>query len=524
MVRASRSALLVSSMSLAACGAGDVNRAVTVVYASGADLQSINPLVTVHPLAKAVQKHVLFMTLAVYDSLLRPIPRLAESWEWNADRTMLTFTLRDDVFWHDGVRTTARDVLTTVRFARDPATGYPRARDFDPVVSVNAPDSLRVEIRFSVTQPVFPDVLTDLAILPAHYVAEVAPSAMRRAAFNEEPVGNGPFRFVDHRPNQRWVFERNVSFPVDFAVPPIDRFVIVVVDEATTKLAALTTGELDFAGISPGHAEFVRKNPRLRIVDFPILFSYGVFWNLRRRPFDDHGVRRALTMAIDRRAIIDGYLYGFGTPATGPVAPSHPWYVDAPGPTFDPGEARRLLDSLGWRVGENGVRAKGDTTLSFVLLTVGSGDLGLEQMLQEQMRSIGVTVTLRQLELSTFLATARGEARDYDALLTGISGDLSLGYVDALFGGHEGPLAYAGYRNRAFDEAVARARTAETETQVADAWADAQRILAADFPVAWVYHARGVQGVTNRITNTQPDLRGELGNIHEWRFGSGGTH
>ncbi len=522
MVRASSTALLLSSLGLAACE-GDVNRTRTVIYASGADLQSINPLVTVHPLAKAVQKHLLFMTLAEYDSLLRPIPRLAESWAWNADRTLLTFTLRDDVFWHDGSRTTARDVLVTVRLARDPATGYPRARDFDAVVSVSAPDSLRVEIRFVAKQPVFPDVLTDLAILPSHRLADLAPSTMRRAAFNEDPVGNGPFRFVEHRPNQRWVFERNADFPTGFPVPPIDRFVVVVVDEATTKLAALTSGELDFAGISPGHAEFVRKNPRLRVVDFPILFSYGVFWNLRRRPFDEHGVRRALTMAIDRRAIIDGYLYGFGTPASGPVSPAHPWYVDAPGPTFNPEDARRVLDSLGWRVGENGVRAKGDTTLAFVLLTVGSGDLGLEQMLQEQMRDIGVAVTLRQLELSTFLATAQGEARDYDALVTGISGDLSLGYVDALFGGQGGPLSYAGYRNRAFDEAVARARTAATEAEVVHGWADAQRVLAADAPVAWVYHARGVQGVTNGITNTRPDLRGELANLHEWRFGSGGT-
>ena len=523
MVRASRAVLLVSLVGLVACGAGDANRNTTVIYASGADLQSINPLVTVHPLAKAVQKHVLFMTLAAYDSSLRPIPRLAESWAWNDDRRRLTFTLRDDVFWHDGVRTTATDVLMTMRFARDPATGYPRARDLAAVVLVTALDSRRIEFRFAATQPVFPDVFADLAILPSHHLAGAAPSDVRRAAFNEQPVGNGPFRFVDHRPNQRWVFERNVDFPPDFPMAPFERFVVVVVDEATTKLAALTSGELDFAGISPAHADFVERNPRLRVVDFPVLFSFGVFWNLRRRPFDVLDVRRALTMGIDRRAIIDGFLYGFGTPATGPVPPSHPLYAEAPSPPFNPMEARHLLDSLGWRVGASGTRAKADTVLALVVLTVGSGDLGLEQMLQAQLRDIGVAVTLRQLELSTFLATAQGEQRDFDAVVTGIPGDLSLGYVDALFGGEQGPLSYSGYRSRAFDQAVARARRATTATEVAKAWATALRVLAADAPVTWVYHARGVQGVTNRLANTQPDLRGELGNLHEWRIEGGGT-
>ena len=96
---------------LTACGTerGHVRRA-TVFYASGADLQSINPLVTVHPLAKAVQKHVMFLTLAAYDSTLRPVPRLA-SWAWSGDRTTLTFELRRDVVWHDGVPTTASRVV-----------------------------------------------------------------------------------------------------------------------------------------------------------------------------------------------------------------------------------------------------------------------------------------------------------------------------------------------------------------------------------------------------------------------------
>lgn len=492
-------------------------RATTIIYASGADLQSINPLITVHPLAKAVQKHVLLMTLAGYDSAFNAVPRLA-SWEWNANRTALTFHVRDDVRWHDGRATTARDVAFTLEMARHPAVAYPRARDLGSIVDVGVLDSLTLRLRFARTQPTFPDVLTDLAILPAHRFEGLAPSEVRAAAFNREPIGNGPFRFVRHRPNQQWLFERADAFPQSLGAPDFERFAVVVVNEPATKLAALTSGELDFAGISPWHAEFVREDSRLRIIDYPFLLVYGLIYNLRRPPFDDPAVRLALTMAIDRGLIVDAYLYGFGTVAHGPVPPEHPWHTDVSSVPYHADSARALLAVRGWVPGADGIRMKGGRRLAFTLLTVGTGDAPLEQMIQAQLRAVGVDVTLRLLELSTFLALAQGEARGFDALVTGLPGDLSLGYVAALFESAGGPLAYSGYRSSAFDAAVRRAEQATTEAALGDAWRDAQRVLAADHPVTWLYHARGLQGANRRVAGVGPDLRGELSDIARWRI------
>src|SRR5213079_1029715 len=97
----------------------------TVVYASGADLESGNPLVTVHPLSRQVQRYLLFVTLARYDSALAPSPYAASGWEWSADRRSLTFHLVAGLAWQDSAPTTASDVVFTVDAARDPATGYP---------------------------------------------------------------------------------------------------------------------------------------------------------------------------------------------------------------------------------------------------------------------------------------------------------------------------------------------------------------------------------------------------------------
>lgn len=494
------------------------SRRTAVIYASGADLQSINPLVTVHTLAKAVQKHVLFLTLVSYDSALNPVPRLAR-WTWGPDRRTLTFNLRRDVSWHDGVPTRARDVAWTIKTAMQPRVAFPRARELGAVIAVEVIDSLTVRIRFRRTQAMFPDVLTDLAILPAHRFEGVDPSEIRTAEFNRSPVGNGPFQFVEYRPNQRWVFRRSDTFPEDLERPEIERLVVVVVDEPATKLAGLTSGELDFAGVSPAHASFVEKDPRLETIDYPIQIVYALIWNLRRPPFDDARVRRALTLALDRQLVVDAYLYGFGTVAHGPVPPEHPWYVPVSPIPFDTAAAIQMLEDAGWHVGGDGIRRKGDLRLEFDLFTVGSGDAPLEQMIQAQLREVGADVRIRMLELTSFLARAQADARDFDAIVTGIPGDLSLGYVAAMFSGSDpGPLAYSGYRNEELDEALQRAADAETEQKLKAAWGEVQQLLSRDVPATWLYHARGLQGANRRIVNTRIDLRGELAGISGWEI------
>jgi len=495
----------------------------TVFVASGADLQSINPLVTTHPLAKQVQRYVLFTTLARYDSALVPRPALAESWSWSADQRTLTMALRSDVRWHDGRPTTARDVKFTLDAARDPATGYPRASELACVTSVDVPQMrhlpsaighpLVVSLRFCRPQLRFPDLLTDLAILPEHLLRAVPRAGLRTAAFNEEPVGNGPFRFVRHEPNRRWVFEANPDFPAGLGGPPtMNRLVIAVVDEPTTKLAALVSGELDLAGIAPLHASVVRRLKDRAVVDYPLLLSYGVVWNASREPFESAALRRALTLAMNRRQMVDGYVYGFGEVAAGPVPPAHPLAVPVPALPFDRARAEVLLDSLGWQRGADGVRERRGRRLRFTLTTVGSADNVLEQLIQADLAAVGAEVRIRQLELGAFLAASQGRARDYDALVTGITGDLALGYLHGLFDSRRvsGPLQMAQYANLDMDAALDRGD-----------YATVQRLVARDLPISFIYHARGVQGLNTRVSGVRMDLRGELAGLDRWRLETG---
>jgi peptide/nickel transport system substrate-binding protein len=126
----------------------------------------------------------------------------------------------------------------------------------------------------------------------------------------------------------------------------------------------------------------------------------------------------------------------------------------------------------------------------FELLTVGSGEAALEQMVQAQLGRAGFRVVIRQLELSAFLGRVYGPTHDFDAAVLGIPGDPGLGYL--------GPLAQLAGMSAPAGAAAA------------------QRFFVDSVPVAFLYHARGLQGVNRRVRGVTMDLRGELPTVHDW--------
>ena len=516
-VRAERIALGIATLLAQAC-APPPRAADTVVVASGADLESANPLVTVHPLARQVQRYALFVTLARYDSALAPEPYYARRWTWSDDRRTLTLHLAADLRWHDGRPTTAADAVWTIDAARDPATGYARSADLATIARADAPDDSTLVLRFATPQPGFPRILCELPILPAHLLAHLPRQAMRQAEFSRAPTGNGPFRFVRRDPGARWIFERNPAFPASLGGPPrLRRVVIAVVDEATTKFAGLVSGSLDVAGISPSMAGLARRDPAITVVDYPVLFSVALVFNPSRAPFDDARVRRAIDLSLDRDRIVSAATLGFATPAASGAPPAsrfaHPLVARR-----DTRLADSLLDLAGWLRTGDGARTKTGRALTLELLTVGSGDNALEQLVQADLGARGIEVTIRQLELGAFLDLARAPVKRFDALVTGIPGDAGLAHLAGMYDSRlaGGALDYAGYHTPRLDSLFAAIRTASTEAAQRAAWADIQRDLARDVPAAWIYHARGVQGLSRRLAGVRMDLRGELPTLHEW--------
>jgi peptide/nickel transport system substrate-binding protein len=459
-----------------------------------------------------------FVTLLRYDSTLAPQPYYARRWRWSADGRELTLSLVSDLKWHDGVPTTARDAAFTFLAARDPATSFPRASELASLDTALALDDTTLLLRFRRPPPGLPPLLAELPIVPAHLLAGVARREMRSAAFERNPVGNGPFRFGRRRRGSSWRFDRNDNFPSSLGGPPALRgLVVAVVDEPTTKYAGLVSGELDMAGISPSMASLAERDATLHVITYPVLFATGIFFNTTRPPFDDARVRRAVARSIDRARIVEVALAGFGEPSSSPVPPESPLAWSG-APAVDTAAADRLLDAAGWRRGTDGMRRRAGVPLDVGLLTVGSGDDVAEQLIQSDLTARGIAVHLRQTEMGTFLTTARAPVKRFDMLLAGIPGDLALSYVDALFATSQrgGTLDYTGFHTPELDTLLAGAAAARTDGERRSTWRRVQQALDSLAPATWLYHSRGVQGVTRRLNGVRMDLRGELVTVHDW--------
>ncbi len=440
----------------------------------------------------------------------------------DANRT-LTLQLAPDLKWHDGASTRAHDAAFTLLAAKDPATGFARASELASLDTAVATDDTTLVLRFNAAQPRIPALLVELPVVPMHLLANVARRDMRTAPFNDAPVGNGPFRFASRSRGSRWTFTRNDAFPASLGGPAgLEGFVVAVVDEATTKFAGLASGELDVAGISPTMASLVERDGTLRLVTYPVLFGMSVSFNSTRPPFDDDRVRRAVARSIERARIVEIALAGYARPTSSPIPPDSPvaWTQGIQRDTLG---ADALLDAAGWRRGPNGRRSRGGVRFDVELLTVGSGDNVAEQLIQSDLAARGITVTVRQTEMGAFLTAARAASKSFDMLIAGIPGDLSFSYVNAMFASAQrgGSLDYTGFHAPALDNLLARAAVAPEGAEQVDAWRAIQVALDSLAPATWLYHARGVQGLSRRVTGVTMDLRGELVTLHGWRLASG---
>ncbi len=494
----------------------------TIVMASGSDLESANPVVTLHPMSRQMQRHMLFVPLVHLDSVLQPVPALARSWAWSDSGRVLTFSLRTDVSWHDGVPTTADDVRFTFEAVRDPDVGAPRAGDLRDVLTLEAPDDSTVVVRFRIAPPRLPLVFAELPPVPAHLLRDVPADGWRAAAFSTVPVGNGPFRFASRTPGARWRFVRNEQFPVELGGPPWAREVVIaVVDEPSTKLAGLVSGDLDVAGISPSMAELVARDPLLHLETPPVLFSSILAFNTTAAPFNDVRVRRAVSLAIDRDRLVQAAVAGFGVPTRRVIPPGvFPQNGAAlPPPHADTIAAAQLLDAAGYPRAANGMRARNGVPLAITLLTAGSGELAAEQLLQDDLRRIGIALTIRTAELATFLSTLRAPRKTFDVAYTGIPGDLALGHLRALLDGRQrgGGLDYTGFADATLDRALDAAFAAPDLDAQRERWTTVDSLVERSSPIAVLYHARGVQGRSASLDGVVMDLRGELATVTRWQ-------
>lgn len=503
----------------------------TVVVGGGAELaDGMNALVSVDYAANQHQVFVNLMTLIRFDESLEPTPYLAESWQLSDDRTELTFRLRTDVFWHDGTPTTASDVAFTYLRATDPATGFPNAAQWADYVAgsdgVEVLDPRTIRFRLEPHAELL-SPWRNMAILPAHLLENVPPEELKQHPFGSEcPVGNGPFRFVEHRESDRWVFARNPVFPESLGgPPPLDRYVYRVVPEPFTLLTELLTEGIDvYVGAQTEQAADIRDADATRLVHYPFRSFLFVVWNSRRPHLADARVRRAVTMAIDRAEMVQVLAGGWGKVANASVPPFHFGYDTAIEDSlpYGPEAAGRLLADVGWvdRDGD-GIRENADgvplsITLNYNQESSQRGDVA--QIVQAQLAEVGIEVRTQMLEWGTHLEELTNpQARDFDGAVMAWLTDFSIDDTDLFHSERiDGPLGWSGTRNPALDQLLDTLKTVVDRDDARPLWSAYQAGVMAEQPFTFLFFPDRLNGLNRRLRGVRMDARGEWVNIAEW--------
>jgi peptide/nickel transport system substrate-binding protein len=528
--RAFRLLPLIATLLAAACGrdAGAPRTGGTVIVGMRADFGGFNPVTNTDQYTDEIIKYALFTPLVQYDENLQVRPYLAESWELLGD-TGVVFRLRRDVRWHDGQPVTAHDVKFTFDLAKDPATASLIGSAYiTEVARAEVVDSYTV--RFDFVRP-HAQALEDFwwAPVPRHLLEGVSPADLRNAPFNRNPVGSGPYRFVEWRANDRLVLERNPDFPEALGGPPaLERLVFRVVPEPATLLTELLTGGLHVdIPVVPDQAARIEADPDLQLFSFPSRTVYFIGWNTRRAPFTDPRVRRAMTLAIDRQEIIDALLEGYGRPAVSTIPPWSPLYPEGVEPLpYDPRWAAQLLDSAGWtdRNGDGIRENAAGRPLRFTLL---SSDAPLNRnvasVVQGHLRAVGVDAQVRALEFQTLLTQHR--ARDFDAVLsTWVLDNFQVASAPAaLFHSRWADVPRSANRSSFANpraDSLIEAGAAETDPERARRiWAEFTELLNQEQPFTFMFWLDELAGASRSVRGVVMDPRGEFVSIANWSLG-----
>ena len=519
------------------------------------DMDSFNPLFAEDVTAGEIND--LFypaLTSSKFNSetgLLEYYPLLARAWEFENNDKDIKFHIRSDAKWSDGVLVTAKDVQVSYQLYADTSVASVRQTSVEGLKkskngSLDINQAVEVindtTIIFHFDRP-YPGQLFDagLPILPSHVFQNLPRTSLREDSVNRNPLSAGPFVFEKWKPLEQITLASNSSSTLPHPAH-VSQLIFRVIPDYHARLMQLQSGEIDvFPYLNVEDAlNLMQTNPKIEIVPLGERFYDAVNWNnidpdeyvkskgKRITPnlfFGNPNVRRALTMAINRKEIVESYLQSYGREAVGPISTMFRWAFNdtlVPFP-YDPKTAAALLDKEGWRDNDgNGILKKDGRKFSFTLKIPSGNQLRstIATVIQSQLKAIKIEVKIQQLERSVFWDDLMD--KKFDACLAGFSVPLQM-QLDELWGSdlEKSRFNLTSFRNKRLNEILIGAKKIKNDTDYAGAWKEFQKIIYDNQPCTFLYWMNDIVAVNKRVGGTSMGVLGTLYHAGDWYIEGG---
>lgn len=494
--------------------AEEPKRGGTLNLLSDSNIITLNPAI-VSGVATGMPGTQLFAGLVEFGDDWKPKPYLAQSWEVSSDGLTYTFHLVPNAVFHDGQPITSADVAFSLETVKKNHPFGPSM--FGSVASVATPSPQTVVFHLSSPTPGLMLSLSPLfmPILPKHIYGV---GDIHTNPHNNAPIGSGPFKVKEYKPGQYLVLARFDKF-FRPGRPYLDSIVFTMVKDSSGQALALSRGDVQLSGFSPIGLQDVMRlkgNPKLTVTQQGHQGIGALYWlefNMRKAPYNDVRVRRAIAYAIDKQFIRSKLQLGFTREAKGPIAPESPFYDPSQNPyDLDLAKANKLLDDAGLKPNAQGIRF---TARMDWLPSNRDYYQVVAEYLKPQLKKVGIDVQLRPSpDFPTWAQRISNWDFDMDVTAAYNYGDPTIGVARTYMSTNiRKGLAFSnteGYVNPKVDELLRSAAVENDPKQRKELYNKFQKIVNDEVPVTFLFEGPVVTIYDKRLHNVPLGIWGTL--------------
>lgn len=467
----------------------------------------VNPILANDSASSEISNRI-FNGLFKYDKNAKVVNDLAQSHKF-ISQTRLLIKLKKNVFWHDGAKFNVDDVIFTYNTILNPKVVTSYVSSYKEVKQLKRIDDYTLEIIYK--KPYFKALeIWMMGILPKHILENE--KDLMTSSFNKHPIGTGPYILKSFKIGEDIYLKVNKNYFEEKA--KIDEIHYKFIPDPSTSFLFLKQQKLDYGGITP--LQYDRQlnkdfKKNFKIIESPS-FSYDYLgFNLKNKKFQDLRVRQALSLAINRKELVDILYFKHGKVSNGPFLPGTFAYNSEVKPVVqDIQRAKELLKEAGY--GEN-------NPLSFEVITSTGGQtrINAAQILQYQLKKVGVKMSIRVMQWQAFLNTVV-HPRHFEAIILGWSMGLM---PDAYPLWHSSRAVSGGfnltsYNNAKVDELIELGSSTIVKTKLAKIYKEIFKIISEDLPYLFLYIPNSITVINNNISPIEPTFVGIRHNELDW--------